>query len=96
MESQTRIKRKIRELAKDYLRKGYTVRAKGEIEGLPAALTEYTPDLWLQKAEKNVWVVVETSETLAASPELTPLAEILQALPNWELEFVLTNPRKQR
>ncbi|MEM6628268.1 MAG: hypothetical protein AAF694_01285 [Bacteroidota bacterium] len=96
MNSQERERRKIRELAREYTQKGYVVRKAPLPAQLPKSLQAYRPDLWLTKGEQHIWVEVKTSETIEQSPYLVAIAELLKELPNWELELVLTNPKKKK
>ena len=88
-----RERRKINELAREYLGKGYDVIVRPTSADLPGFLQGYQPDLIASSDTENAVVEVKTSETIRGSSYLIELAELASSQENWRLELVMTNPR---
>lgn len=87
-----RERRKIQQLAREYRKKGYEVTVTPKPADLPRALQGFTPDLVARKPGDNLVIEVKTLRT-ATSGQLSKLAGVVENLPDWRFELVMTNPR---
>lgn len=88
-----RERRRMREVAREYEKKGYTVIREPEGEGLPPFLRGFHLDLIAYGETENVVVKIASTASLRGSKELVPLAEAIQRREGWRFELVVTNPR---
>lgn len=86
---------RLRRLAKEYERKGYQVTMHPAPADLPPVLASCPIDLIAESDGKTIAVEVRTKETLTldGSKNLRQMSDLVQQLPNWEFELVITNPR---
>jgi hypothetical protein len=82
-------------LAREYRQQGYQVTVYPAPEDLPSTLAKCPFDLIAQREGNVVAVEVRTRETLTlnGSQDLRRMAELVQQVPGWDLELVVTNPR---
>jgi REase_AHJR-like len=88
--------RRLLQLANEYLRKGYSVSIYPSSEKLPPKLAGLSLDLIADNGSKVVAAKVRTRETLSlnGSEDLLRISKLVEQLPGWEFELVVTNPRK--
>jgi hypothetical protein len=88
--------RRLLKLAREYRQQGYTVTLYPSLEDLPPALAGCAIDLIASSPAKTVAVEVRTREnlTLNGAEDLQTITKKVQQVPGWELELVVTNPRK--
>jgi uncharacterized protein YutE (UPF0331/DUF86 family) len=91
-----RIKRRIRELAREYRDSGYRVVVEPTGAELPEFLMGFQPDLIAFGEVESVVVEVKAGAELSSSGELSALAARVEREPNWRLDMVVTNPRDQK
>lgn len=85
---------RLKQVAKEYELKGYKVTIQPSSRQLPSSLSDYSPDAVASSDAENVVIEVKSSSSIADSQYLTGLANSIEALPNWRLELVMTNPRE--
>lgn len=90
-------RRRLLKLAREYRQKGYDVIVHPAPEDLPSCLAKCPFDLIAAKAEKVVAAEVRSREnlTLNGSCDLRRMTDLIEQLPGWEFELVVTNPRKR-
>ncbi len=88
--------RRLMRLAREYEDAGYTVLRYPEPDQLPEPLQRFQIALVAQKPEESIVVDVRSRPnlTLNGSADLRRMAEIVQQLPGWRLNLVVTNPRQ--
>jgi hypothetical protein len=91
-----RIKRRIRELAREYRGLGYRVIVEPTDAELPDFLKGFQPDLIAIGETESVVVEVKTGAQLAGLKELSGLAARVEKQPNWRLDMVVSNPRDKK
>ncbi len=82
---------KIREVAREYERKGYVVEYSPDIT--TGFLGGFRPDLIARSKTDTVVIEVKSRESLEGDARLSQIAEAVQAHPGWRFEVVVTNPR---
>jgi hypothetical protein len=84
-------------LAREYRQKGYVVTLHPSPDDLPSTLSKCSFDLIAKGEGKTIAVEVRTKEnlTLNGSEDLRQLTNLVQQIPGWEFELVVTNPRKK-
>jgi Holliday junction resolvase len=95
IESALEHKRLLR-VAREYRQQGFVVTISPKSGDLPEALASCTFDLIAEGEEKTIAVEVRTREhlTLNGPEDLRVLTQKVQQVPGWEIELVVTNPRK--
>ena len=88
-----REQQRLREIAREYRKRGYEVLIEPRPNQLPEFLTPFRVDMLARSAEENVIVEVRTQESLTAAPELDEIAQVLHNRPFWRFELVVTNPK---
>jgi hypothetical protein len=93
---QTARHRLLREVADDYIRKGYAVQIEPSEEEVPEFLRGFRPDLIITTPEEHI--VVEFKATLAEQPDpgqyWSALEDAVKAQPGWRLQLLLDNRRE--
>ncbi|MBD2022201.1 hypothetical protein H6F43_18635 [Leptolyngbya sp. FACHB-36] len=84
-------------LAREYRQKGYAVTLHPSPAELPPNLASCSFDLIAKGENKTIAVEVRTREnlTLNGSEDLRAMTSLVDQVPGWEFELVVTNPRKQ-
>src|SRR4051794_33909561 len=83
----------VREVAREYRKRGYEVLVGPSLDQLPTFLAPFRIDLLARNGEENVVIEVRTRASLTDTPELDAIAQILQDRPSWRFELVVRNPR---
>jgi hypothetical protein len=88
---------KVREVAREYEKKGYEVFANPSKKDLPKELQglNYEPVLIARLGDENLVIEVKTYETIKNS-RLDSVASFINNLDNWQFELVYTNPKSKR
>ncbi|MFA6275807.1 MAG: hypothetical protein WC622_03610 [Pedobacter sp.] len=95
MESNLNIKnieRRIKELAKEYENKGYSVFMNPNQELLPSFLKGFEPDLIVSNDNESVIIEVKSRQDLSDLKRYEDLASIISKMKGWRFELVFTNP----
>lgn len=94
-EQDNREVQRIRELADEYAKKGYTVVHPRTERDLPPFLwnANYIPDLVAISEKEKLVIEVKTSETVRRDKELSRVSDLVNRQPGWQFLFVLTNPK---
>lgn len=87
--------RKVKELANEYKKKGYTVFMYPSKENIPNFLGDYQPDLIAISDKEKLVIEVKSKSTIKSSEKLTSYIELINRQEEWKFELVLTNPRKK-
>jgi hypothetical protein len=86
---------KLLDVAQEYRQKGYKVILSPNHEHLPNFLQEYDyrPDMIAIKGEEGVIVEVKSRRSFRLSAKhLQKLAQLVEKIPNWGFDLVVTNP----
>ena len=75
----------IRKTAEEYRARGYDVAVAPGLDFLPG----YRPDLVVRKGDESRVIEVKTRASLAASPRLKELVQIVDSKPGWSFELIL-------
>lgn len=89
------IERKIRELAKDYEKKGYIVYINPKQTQLPNFLKGYEPDLIAKSDKENVLIEVKTRNDRFELKKFEKIAQEIDNRKNWRFEIVFTNTKEK-
>ncbi|MEA4975295.1 MAG: hypothetical protein VB046_06120 [Paludibacter sp.] len=89
------IERKIKEIAKDYKKKGYEVIVEPQQSLLPEFLKKFQVDLIARSENDNVVIEVKSSSSKTDFKRLEELANIINSTNNWRFELVFTNPKSE-
>lgn len=85
-------------LAREYRKRGYQVILHPASEDLPQELSDFSFDLIATRkgSDQVIAAVVRTRQTLALSGphDLRRMTEQVERRPNWDLELIITNPRR--
>ncbi len=89
--------RRLLRVATEYLERGYTVTLHPSSQQLPDPLSNFALDLIAVNGSKTVAVEVRSRDnlTLNGNKDLQRITEMVRQVPGWELELVVTNPRKR-
>jgi hypothetical protein len=90
--STKREQKKVRELANEYRRDGYSVITNPTVSDLPSQLRAVEADLLVSKGDEHILVEVKSRASLRNTSQLESIARQLMELPGWRLELVVTNP----
>jgi hypothetical protein len=90
----TREIEKTKEIAKEYLSKGYKVILEPKSAELPNEIKRlnFLPDLIVMSDEGNLIIEVKTSKSIKDS-RLLNIAEEIKAIDGWDFELIYTNPK---
>jgi hypothetical protein len=88
--------RRLLKLAREYRQQGYVVTMNPSPTDLPVSLAQCPLDLIAQRGGKTVAVEVRSRDTLTLNGEhdLRRISAMVNQLPDWEFELVVTNPRQ--
>lgn len=88
--------RRIKEVAKEYLEKGYEIFIEPNPKNLPDFLKNYRPDILAVKGDEKIVIEVKSSMSINKSKYLIELANRIENNEGWKFELVLTNPKKKK
>lgn len=91
--AESRVRRKVREVAREYERAGYKVSVEPPPARLPGFLEGLHPHLIAVGSEESVVVEVKTGRGFVHSGEFHELASRVNDQNGWRFELVVTNPR---
>lgn len=90
------IERRIKEIAKDYESRGYSVVVSPNQSNLPEFLRGYEPDLIAESESESVVVEVKSTKgNTAQLKQYESLANVISEHKKWRFELVFTNPIEQ-
>lgn len=93
--AESRVRRKVREVAREYERAGYRVLVEPSLAERPGFLASFHPDLIAVGDEESVVVEVKTGRGFVRSGEFRELAARVNDQPGWRFELVVTNPKRR-
>lgn len=97
MESRNNIiRKKIREIAKDYQSKGYKVFVEPSRDNIPDFLGDFKPDIIARSANDNIIAEVKISSKLHKNDfnYLETIARIVEQQNDWRFDLIFTNPKE--
>lgn len=89
--------RRLLTLAREYRQKGYVVIINPAPADLPPALAKCQFDLIAEASDRTIVVEVRSRDTLTlnGAEDLRRMTRLVEEVPGWELELVVTNPRRR-
>jgi hypothetical protein len=86
---------RVRQLAAEYTKKGYTVVHPRAIGDLPFFLrnANYIPDLIVTSERENLVIEVKTSKSLKEDKAISRVSDLVNRQPGWQFLFVLTRSK---
>ena len=88
-------RRRMTTVAHEYEQRGYRVIQNPTEQELPAFLSGFRPDIVAFSPEGNVVIEVKSRPTLLSSNDLVNLSSVVESVPGWRIDLVVTNPRKK-
>jgi len=88
--------RRIKEIAKEYMAKGYEVILEPHPDNFPDFLKGYRPDIFAFKGDEKIIIEVKSSVSINKSEYMIELADKINQHEGWKFELILTNPKKRR
>jgi len=88
------LEEKIKEIAKEYTQKGYSVFTNLEFNNVPDFLKNYSPDIIAISENDKVVIEVKTKNSLSKSKDLESLANLIEQQEGWRFELVVTNSKQ--
>jgi uncharacterized protein YutE (UPF0331/DUF86 family) len=87
--------RKIRELARVYEKKGFSVSISPKDTAIPAFLRQmnYVPDLVVKSEKESFVIEVSSSDTAERLREISKIVSTIEKKRGWDFILVMTNPR---
>jgi DNA-binding Lrp family transcriptional regulator len=89
------IERRIKEIAKDYESRGFTVIINPRQSELPQFLKGFEPDIIARSKNESVVIEVKSKGHINELKRFEELAEKISQKKNWRFELVFTNPQEQ-
>jgi len=96
---ETQVKRerdKVKELAREYRKKGYNVIIEPTRSDLPRFMSSmnFQPDLIALSDKENLVFEVKTGSTIHGIKEFATIADTIREHEGWDFVFVMTNPKE--
>lgn len=90
-------RQRLKRLAKEYQSDGYQVSMYPSADELPPSLANCPPDMVVSDGHQRMAIVVRSRETVTLNgpDDLRQMTHLVEQEPGWELQFVMTNPRKK-
>jgi Holliday junction resolvase len=95
METRNTEHSKIRQVAKDYEKNGYTVIIEPRGSQIPTFIKNYQPDLIATSDKDNVVVEVKTRTDFATIERLRDIADIINKREYWRFELIVTSSKQE-
>lgn len=88
---------RVLQLAREYRRQGFEVTVQPNADDLPSTLVGCPIDLVAKGDDRVIAIEVRSRDTLTlnGSEDLRRMTDLIQQIPGWEFELVVTNPRKK-
>lgn len=87
------IEKKIKEVANQYIQKGYTVFIDPVSHDIPDFLKNFSPDIIAISNDDKVIIEVKSKTTLINSKELESMANLINQQAGWRFELIVTNSK---
>jgi Holliday junction resolvase len=94
METRQEEYNKIRQVAKEYKKKGYAVIIEPNGNDIPFFIKHYQPDIIATSPADNVIVEVKTRSDFASIEKLRSIADVINKRDNWRFELIVTNTKQ--
>lgn len=88
--------KRVKEIAKEYMEKGYEVIMEPHPNNLPDFLKGYRPDILASKEGENIIIEVKSSISMNKSEYMIELAKRIEKNKGWKFELIITNPKKKK
>lgn len=95
METKNTEQNKIRQVAKDYEKNGYSVVVEPRGNKIPSFIKGYQPDIIAMSDNDNVVIEVKTRADLSTIERLKDIAETVNSRKNWRFELVVTTTKQE-
>jgi len=95
METRNTENSKIRQVAKDYEKNGYTVIIEPRGSDIPTFIKNYQPDLIATSDKDNVVVEIKARTDFATIERLRDIADVINKRENWRFELIVTNSKQE-
>ena len=94
METKNTEQSKIRQVAKDYEKNGYSVVVEPRGSEIPSFIKGYQPDIIATSENDNVIIEVKTRADLATVERLKDIADTINRKEKWRFELVVTSKQE--
>jgi uncharacterized protein YutE (UPF0331/DUF86 family) len=84
---------KIRQVAKEYEKKGYKVVIEPRGTKIPSFIKNYQPDLIATNEKETVIIEVKTRADFATIDKLRDIADLINKKKNWRFELIVTSDK---
>jgi Holliday junction resolvase len=95
METRTTEINKIKQVARDYEKKGYNVKIEPKGNDLPSFIQNYQPDIIASNENETVVIEVKTRADMATIEKLKNVADLINDRKGWRFELVITTSRQE-
>lgn len=85
---------KIKQVAKDYEKNGYTVIIEPKSSDIPNFIKNYKPDLIATSSKDNVVVEIKSRADFPTIERLRDVAELINKRENWRFELIVTSSKQ--
>jgi len=87
---------KIKQVARDYEKMGYTVKIEPRGDALPVFIENYDPDLIAFNEKEYVVIEIKTKDDIETLKKLQPIADVINKNEGWRFELFVINPKSNR
>ena len=95
MEPRITEQNKIKQIAREYEKKGYNVKIEPKGSDLPYFIQNYEPDLIATNETESVVIEVKTRADMATIETLKNVADTINDIKGWRFELVITTSRQE-
>lgn len=86
-------RKRLLEVVREYQSKGYGVEL--ETKKFPSPFQQFSPDLIAVSNDDSVVVEVVSKQSIGNRERLESLSRLVQTMPGWRFELIVTNPQQQ-
>ncbi|MBN8856574.1 MAG: hypothetical protein BGO55_24010 [Sphingobacteriales bacterium 50-39] len=86
---------KIKQVARDYEKRGYRVIVEPKGKDIPSFIHNYLPDIIASNDSENVVIEITTRSDMAAIEKLKDVADLINERKGWRFELVVTTSRQE-
>jgi uncharacterized protein YutE (UPF0331/DUF86 family) len=95
METKNTEQNKIKQVAKDYEKNGYSVVIEPHGSNIPSFIKGYRPDIIAMSDNDNVVIEVKTRADLSTIERLKDIADVINKRENWRFELIVTTTKQE-
>lgn len=85
---------KIRQVARNYEKKGYKVIVEPRGKDVPSFIKNYQPDIIALSEAENVVIEVKTRSDFSTIESLRDVADVINSKDNWRFELIVTRSKQ--